>query len=258
LSGALRGRLERAGVPAGATPAEAWARLREVEGERLTVIDLYRLVAEPRGLEPHELSIEERQALARSVMPLVWPGFETTDGTARIDPVEVVEYDPAWPAVFERWRKRIAAALGPAALRIEHVGSTSVPGLAAKPTVDIQVSVRDLDDESDYVPQLEGAGVQLRSRDDVHRYFRPPATEPRSVHVHVCALGSDWERHHLRFRDYLRAHPEARDRYAAVKREAAKVWVDDRWGYTDAKTDVILDIMEAAEAAAGRSVPGDR
>jgi len=240
-----------------ADPIVAWLRLREAKGERATVIDLYRLVAEPRGLAPHELPLEERFELARAMMRHVWPGFETTAGTARIDPVEVVDYDPGWPEVFESWRARIEAAVGPAALRIEHVGSTSVPGLAAKPTVDIQVSVRDLDDESDYVPQLEGAGVQLRSRDDVHRYFRPPATEPRSVHVHVCALGSDWERHHLLFRDYLRAHPEARDRYAAVKREAAKVWVEDRWGYTDAKTDVILDIMEAAQAA-GRSVPGDR
>ena len=75
-------------------------------------------------------------------------------------------------------------------MRIEHVGSTSVPGLPAKPIVDVQISVDDEDDESRYVPQLEEAGIQLRSRDSLHRYFRPFPDRPRDVHVHVCAAGS--------------------------------------------------------------------
>jgi GrpB-like predicted nucleotidyltransferase (UPF0157 family) len=119
----------------------------------------------------------------------------------------------------------------------------------------IQVSVADLVDESRYVPQLERAGVQLRSRDDFHRYFRPFPRQPRDVHVHVCALGSEWERVHLLFRDYLRAHLDARDTYAAAKRQAAATWADDGIAYTDAKTDVILGVMHAAERWSPRTVP---
>src|SRR5690348_15482597 len=92
---------------------EAWLELRETKGQRTKVIDLYRLVAGPRGLEPHELPMEERWELARAVMPHVWPGFETTPATARVDMVEVVDYDSSWPDVFASWRGRIEAALGP-------------------------------------------------------------------------------------------------------------------------------------------------
>ncbi|HEX6488757.1 MAG TPA: GrpB family protein [Candidatus Dormibacteraeota bacterium] len=252
-SRSLRDRLLRAGANPDLSPIEAWSRLRAAEGMRTTVIDLYRLVSEPRGLEPHELPVDERFALARSAMPIVWPGFQTTTGTERIDPVAVVAYDPGWPARFEGWRDRIVRALGPTALRVEHVGSTSVPGLAAKPTIDIQVSVQDIETEELYVPQLEGLGLQLRSRDRLHRYFRPPKSAPRDVHVHVCDSGSDWERDHLLFRDYLREHADARDRYSRVKLDAARLWADDRWGYTDAKSEVVLDILEAAEASRATS-----
>ena len=132
------------------------------------------------------------------------------------------------------------------AVRIEHVGSTSVPGLPAKPVIDIQVSVADVGFESMYVASLERVGLQLRSRDDVHRFFRPFAEQPRDVHVHVCETGSDWERDHVLFRDYLRVHPAARDDYAHAKRRAAELWRDDRLAYTDAKTDTVLRILEDA------------
>ena len=154
--------------------------------------------------------------------------------------------DPAWPQTYARWRHRVGAALGTAALGIEHVGSTSVPGLAAKPIVDIQVSVADLADELRYVPQLEKAGLVLRSRDELHRYFRPPAGQPREVHVHVCAAGSQWERDHQLFRDYLRADPAACRRYAEAKRANIRRWSDDGWAYTEAKTSVVLDVLEQA------------
>jgi GrpB-like predicted nucleotidyltransferase (UPF0157 family) len=231
----------------GADPVTTWVRLHEVEGPRATVIDLYRLVSEPRGLEPHELHLEERKRLSRAIAPVVWPGFQVTDGSARFDPIEVVPYDMEWPARFASWRDRIASALGGVALRIDHIGSTSVPGLVAKPIVDIQISVPDISDEESYVPPLEGLGVQLRSRDDLHRYFRPFAGRPRHVHVHVCPAASEWERRHLLFRDYLRANPAAREVYEEAKREAARVWMDDGWAYTDAKSEVILNIMEDAE-----------
>jgi GrpB-like predicted nucleotidyltransferase (UPF0157 family) len=242
----LDNRLAMAAVPRGTSPVETWRRLRDVEGARATVIDLYELVARERGLQAHQLPQHERVALARSVMPDVWPGFAMTEGSDRVgDVIRVVPYDDDWPHRFERWRTRITAVLDDGARRIEHVGSTSVPGLPAKPIVDIQISVAELDDEW-YVQRLEAAGVQLRSRDSLHRYFRPFPCEPRDVHVHVCAAGSEWERDHLLFRDYLRAHSRACDEYAAAKRQAATIWADDGIAYTDAKSEVILASLEAA------------
>jgi GrpB-like predicted nucleotidyltransferase (UPF0157 family) len=240
-------RLSRAGVSPDADPVITWVGLHQVEGRRATVIDLYRLVSEPRGLEPHELPLEGRKRLARAIAPTFWPGFQVTDSSERFDPIRVVEYDKDWPARFESWRELIAKGLRPVALRIDHVGSTSVPGLAAKPIVDVQVSVADISDEENYVPELERLGVQLRSRDDLHRYFRPFADRPRDLHVHVCAAGSGWEREHLLFRDYLRATPAAREVYAETKREASRVWIDDGWAYTDANSEVILNILQEAE-----------
>jgi GrpB-like predicted nucleotidyltransferase (UPF0157 family) len=243
----LSERLSRAGVAVDADPVITWVGLHQVEGRRATVIDLYRLVSEPRGLAPHELPLEERKRLSRAIAPTFWPGFQVTDGSERFDPIKVVAYDKGWPARFESWRELIAKVLKPAALRIDHVGSTSVPGLAGKPIVDVQVSVADISDEENYVPELERLGIQLRSRDDLHRYFRPFPDRPRDLHVHVCPAGSGWEREHLLFRDYLRETPTARQVYAEAKREAAKAWIDDGWAYTDAKSEVILNILQEAE-----------
>lgn len=240
----LEARLRAADVRDLTDPVEAWRRLRAAEGARATVIDLYALAASLRGLAPHDLPRAERYALARSVLPDMWPAFETTAGSDRVDePVTVADYDPGWPQRYASWRDRLRTALGATAERIEHVGSTAVPGLPAKPVVDIQVSVADLEDEEAYVPALAGVDLQLRSRDVHHRYFRPLPHLPRDVHVHVCAVGSAWEADHLRFRDHLRADPSARDRYAESKRAAARVWADDRLAYTDAKTEVILEIL---------------
>lgn len=247
-SRSLDARLAVVQVDPSTDPLAAWRRLREAEGRRTTVIDLYELVARRRGLAGHQLPQAERIELARSVMPIIWPGFARTEGSERHDlSVEVVAYDGSWPGRYERWHDRLDDQLTHTALRIEHVGSTAVPGLAAKPTIDIQISVADLDDESRYVAQIEQAGVQLRSRDALHRFFRPFAGQPRDVHVHVCQTGSDWEREHLLFRDYLCTHANARDAYARIKWEAAQVWSDDRMAYTEAKTEVILDLLAAAE-----------
>lgn len=243
----LSERRARAGIPPDADPVMTWARLHEVEGRRATVIDLYRLVSEPRGLEPHELPLQERRRLSRAIAPAFWPGFQVTDGSERFDLIKIVAYDQEWPVRFASWRDLIANALQRVEMRIDHVGSTSVPGLAAKPIVDVQVTVADMSDEESYVPELERIGVQLRSRDDLHRFFRPFADRPREVHVHVCPAGSDWEREHLLFRDYLRANAAARGVYAEAKREASRVWIDDGWAYTDAKSDVILNILQEAE-----------
>ena len=228
---------------------EVWLRRR---GERqrgdVGLIDLYAAFAAESGRRPEELSAEERQRLAELALPAAFPGFEVVPESGRtLEPIEVVEYDAAWPTEFAQLRDRLVTAIGSAAVRIEHVGSTSVAGLLAKPVIDIQVSVADLDDEASYVPQIEALGVQLRSRDRWHRYFRPLPGRPRDVQIHVCAAGSEWERDHLLFRDYLRTHPRARAAYAAAKRRAAVDWRDDRLAYTDAKTAVIQEIMAAAE-----------
>ncbi|HXZ71047.1 MAG TPA: GrpB family protein [Streptosporangiaceae bacterium] len=244
----LDARLAAAKVEPSAEPHDAWQRLRGAEGRRTTIIDLYELVARQRGLVGRQLSRAERAELTESVMPVIWPGFARTEGSERHDlRPQVVAYDPSWPDRYQRWRDRLTGQLADTAPRMEHVGSTAVPGLPAKPVIDVQISVADLEDESRYVAQIEQAGVQLRSRDALHRFFRPFAGPPRDVHVHVCQAESGWEREHLLFRDYLRRHSDARDSYARVKEEAAQVWSDDRIAYTEAKTGVILDLLDAAE-----------
>jgi GrpB-like predicted nucleotidyltransferase (UPF0157 family) len=243
-----------ASVPAN-DPFTTWRKLRERDGPGVSLIRLYALVAEPRGLKPHELPLAERRELADRAAPVLWPGFQQNARSQPREPmpVQVVPYDPAWPERFEAWRDRLAGFLGPAAVRIEHVGSTSVPGLAAKPIVDIQVSVADMDDEDGYVPPCEAAGLQLRFRDHEHRYFHPPPPRPRDVHVHVCQQGNDWERVHLLFRDYLRTSAAGRDAYVAAKHEAARLWADQGAAYTEAKSGVILGILSQAEAWAKAS-----
>jgi GrpB-like predicted nucleotidyltransferase (UPF0157 family) len=253
-SGCQQGKPDGRGEPAeaagGVDPFTAWREMREREGPRISLIRLYALVAQPRGLEPHELPLAERRELAARAVPLLWPGFQYSSRSQprAPGPVRVVAYDRRWQARFAVWRDRLAGLLGPAARRIEHVGSTSVPGLAAKPVVDIQVSVADLGDEDRYAPPCEAAGLQFRFRDDEHRYFQPPPGQPRAVHVHVCQQGSAWERRHLLFRDYLRASAAAREAYATAKREAARLWADQRAAYGEAKADVILDLLDQAEA----------
>jgi len=238
-------------------PAAEWLRLRERLGRRATVSDRYELEAQARGCEVEDLSAEDRERLAREVLALQSPGMELLPAAARpSSPVVVAPYDVAWPRLFAEWRERIAGAV-PSAVRIDHVGSTSVPGLAAKPTVDIQVSVADVEHERSYLPAFEGAGLLLRLREPGHRYLRPPAGRSRAVHIHVCDAGGAWEREHLLFRDYLRAHPEAAAAYGRLKRDLAYRWTDDRLAYTDAKTGFILDALEEAErwaAATGWTV----
>ena len=159
--------------------------------------------------------------------------------------IVIVDHDPAWASRYERERARIVAALDERAIAVEHIGSTSVPGLAAKPIIDIDLSVVDVEDEDAFVPDLVAAGYVLRVREPEHRMLRTPE---RDVNLHVCTVGSDWERRHLVFRDWLRTHPDDRDRYEAVKRELSLRDWDDTNDYADAKSDVVADIMARATA----------
>jgi GrpB-like predicted nucleotidyltransferase (UPF0157 family) len=163
--------------------------------------------------------------------------------------VVVADPDPRWPEVFERHRAAIVGALGPRVRRIDHVGSTSVPGLAAKPIVDIQVTVDDPEDDASFSPALETLGYELRVREPRHRMFRTPAHD---VQVHVWAAGSDDERRHVLFRDWLRVDEADRRLYEDTKRRlAGRRWRDVNY-YADAKSPVIQEIMARAESWAVR------
>jgi len=153
--------------------------------------------------------------------------------------VVIAEPDPAWPRRFEVERARIARALGDRALRIEHIGSTAVPGLAAKPIVDVLVEVEAVD-EARLAPPLEAAGYLLRVREEDHLMFR---TRARDVNVHVWPAGSEEVSRHLAFRDRLRTSPEDRRAYEDLKRElAARDW-DDMNHYAEAKSGLIREIL---------------
>jgi GrpB-like predicted nucleotidyltransferase (UPF0157 family) len=257
LSDGLQKRLTAAGVDTPGLsgqeldPWDMWLRLRAHGGRRATLVDLYELEAARQGIRPEELSVADRQRLKAVSLPARRDQAEVVPGGVRgVDPREVTSYDPDWPARFRAWRDRLAAALGRAAVRIDHVGSTSVPGLAAKPIIDIQVSVPNVDDERLYLCRAESAGLVLQLRERGHRFLLPPATEPRDIHVHVCGSGSAWEHDHLLFRDYLRAHPSVRENYAALKKELIARWRHDRKAYGDSKTDFVLDTLaDAAEWA---------
>jgi GrpB-like predicted nucleotidyltransferase (UPF0157 family) len=227
---------------------DQWRLRRAREGVHVDVIDLYELVAASRGIEPDALSLEERKMLAGRAMEVMWPGFEKVgDSGGRGGSVQLVDYDPTWPVRFEAWRARLAGPLAGVASRIEHIGSTSVPGLAAKPIVDVMACVAEVEDEDAYAPACEEAGLTLISRDDEHRFFVAAPPGPIDAHVHVCATGGSFERDHLLFRDYLRAHDDARDAYAEMKQEVASRWAEDRMGYTYSKSDLILELLERAE-----------
>jgi GrpB-like predicted nucleotidyltransferase (UPF0157 family) len=169
--------------------------------------------------------------------------------------IVVVDYDPAWPGRFRREEAKIRAALGEAALSVEHIGSTSVPGLAAKPIVDILLVVEDPGEEASYLPALEEAGYVLRVREPdfhEHRMFRTPE---KDVHLHVYSAGSPEIERYLLLRDRLRENGEERELYVGTKRELARRDWPSMQHYAEAKTEVIEGII--ARAAAARSAGGE-
>jgi GrpB-like predicted nucleotidyltransferase (UPF0157 family) len=162
----------------------------------------------------------------------------------RLDgPVELAEYDPEWPRLFEREAERVRGALGERALQLEHTGSTSVPGLVAKPVIDIVLVVADTTDEPAYVPALEAAGYVLRIREPEwheHRLLKGPEFP---ANLHVFGPGCEEVARMLRFRDRLRSDAADRELYAAAKRElAARKWRYTQ-DYADAKGAVVEEIL---------------
>lgn len=168
-------------------------------------------------------------------------------------PVEIVDYDSAWVADFVGAGSSIRRALGDIAVRIDHIGSTAVPGMAAKPVIDIQISVDSLDSLDGFRLPLERLGYTYRADNPerTKRYFREPPGH-RRTHVHVRQLGSFSQQFPLLFRDYLRSHPSAVADYVAVKRRLAGQFRHDRQGYVEAKDQFVWDVIRRGDAWAQR------
>lgn len=161
---------------------------------------------------------------------------------ASAEPVVVVAYDPAWPERFARERDALARVFGSEAT-IEHVGSTAVPGLDAKPVVDILLGVAALDRVERRIPELAALGWEHRPELEAElperRFFRKPPTGPRECHLHAAERGGAFWREHLAFRDRLRADPATARAYAELKRRLAARHREDRDAYTRAKADFV-------------------
>ena len=183
---------------------------------------------------PHMRTEEEIQAFSVDILkPLTGP-------------ITFVEYDPAWPALFEREAARIRSILGDRVIRLEHTGSTSVPGLAAKPIIDITMVVPDSSDEPAYAADLEAAGYKLVIREPdwfEHRVFKGPDT---NINLHVYSPGCQEIDRMVGFRDWLRTHDDDRELYERTKRElASQTWAYVQ-NYADAKTEVVEAIVSRA------------
>jgi GrpB-like predicted nucleotidyltransferase (UPF0157 family) len=239
----LDAKLDVAGIEPGIGPADAFAALHGALGEEATVLDRYELEARRRRVDVSEITLEERLVLAHEVLRV--RGYEVLGAPSGAE-VVVSPYDPAWARRFEEWRDRLRRALGEVA--VDHMGSTAVVGLAAKPIVDIVVTVADVEDEASYVPPIEALGPRLRSRDPIHRYFRPVSPHQRVVQIHVADANSSWRRDHLLFRDYLRSHPMVAGEYGELKVRLAAEHPGDRVAYTDLKGSFIRAALGAAEA----------
>lgn len=189
------------------------------------------------------MPVPERAKYSDDDIESIWVGTAPVLNST----VTLADYDPAWPALYEREAARIRDVLGVLVLVLEHVGSTAVPGLCAKPIIDILLVVPDGDDESAYLPALEAAGYRLviREERDCHRALKGPDT---NVNLHVYSPDTTEIERYLTFRDHLRADEGDRDLYARTKRAlAARTWAYIQH-YADAKNDVVDEILERARA----------
>jgi GrpB-like predicted nucleotidyltransferase (UPF0157 family) len=164
-------------------------------------------------------------------------------------PVFIVDYDPQWPDLFEELRAPVVAALGDLAVIVEHVGSTAVPGLAAKPIIDMDVVVPAVSDIPEAIRRLATLGYVHRGDLGIagREAFISPAGTPRH-HLYVCALDSEELRRHRLFRDYLLTLPDAARAYGALKKAAAQRFGEDRVAYTEAKTRFVEAVLQRASS----------
>ena len=167
-------------------------------------------------------------------------------------PIQLMDYDAQWPALFIREANRVRAALGDRVLMLEHVGSTSVPGLAAKPIIDLILAVADSANEAEYVPAMESAGYVLHIREPdwhQHRLFKGPDT---NINLHVYSFGCPVIDTMLLFRDWLRTNDADRELYERTKRDLAQQTWKHIQNYADAKTSIVAEIVARARAARDR------
>ena len=201
-----------------------------------TTGDLQHEDLEQAGATPYVPLTEEqiRAGLVGELVPLVAP-------------IQIIDYDPEWPRLYKREAERVKSTLGDRVLLIEHVGSTSVPGLAAKPKIDMLLVVADSADESAYVPALEASAYVLRIREPdwyEHRMFKGPDTD---INLHVFSSGCREIDRMLLFRDWLRSNESDRRLYERTKRELARNDWKYMQNYADAKTSVIQEILTRAQ-----------
>ena len=188
------------------------------------------------------MTVDDADSLEQRIEATIIGGVEPQE-------IVVVDYDPIWPEHFRREAAKIQAVLGEAALRVEHIGSTSVPGLAAKPIIDALLVVEDSGDEASYVPALEGVGYVLRVREPDFFKHRMLRTADKDVHVHVYSPGSPEIERYLLLRNHLRKDDEDRELYARTKRELAAGDWPSMQHYAEAKTEVVEGIIARATAA---------
>ena len=163
------------------------------------------------------------------------------------DPVIIVDYDRIWPQLFEEEKGRIFQSLGHRSLTVEHIGSTAVPGLAAKPIIDILIGVKQLSEAREYISFLQKIGYEYVPEFEKvipeRLFFRKGMPPHRTHHIHLVEKGSDfWERH-LRFRDILRANPDIAREYELLKKDLALKFSFDRDAYSNSKTEFIERVL---------------
>jgi len=231
-------------------------------GRALTEMRVQRMWREP-GIKAvalnttqHTVAFYERLGFrTRSVLPDGYaPGLDRCEMLMTRKTVEVVAYDEAWPRVFLQVRAELASALGAASSRIDHVGSTSVPGLAAKPIIDILVETPSLSLIDAAIPEMVGLGYEARGEYGIEgrRYFSRPGGPGLKVQVHAYESVHPALARHVLFRDYLRAHPTEAERYGEVKLALASQHAGDRDAYQAAKADFIGRVETRAVGWWGR------
>ena len=163
--------------------------------------------------------------------------------------ITIEQYNTDWPRIFRDLGVRLRNTIGPTALRIDHIGSTSIPNLAAKPIIDIQISVSSFDPMEPYRLPLEELGFLYREKNPelTKRYFKEPNKSEERTHIHVRRAGSFSEQFPLLFRDYMRCHSDDASHYAQLKLQLARQYGEDRLGYTEAKQAFIWNTMQKAD-----------
>ncbi|MEI8134200.1 MAG: GrpB family protein [bacterium] len=164
-----------------------------------------------------------------------------------LEPIVIKDYDPRWQILFQEEKALLMEEIGHYVAEIQHIGSTAVEGLAAKPVIDIMIGLRRILDSPDCIMPIEAMGYEYHPEFEdefpERRYFRKMRGTTRTHQIHMVEIDTDFWKRHLRFRDYLRANPESAQEYATLKRGLAEEHTNDREAYTNAKSEFIQEIL---------------